>query len=157
MKGELKMRVRILVAVTAALVCCGAYLTFHHGGATASTTPGPRAWVAQVAPPLVAARLTQDAALTIARQSEWGRLMAQGYLVSTSYGAWVSPSVRTPVNGTIGQSAVQRGSASDVWAITTGGLNVPNHPPIGAQVQLRHYMTVFVDDRTGALLLTEIY
>jgi len=50
---------------------------------------------------------------------------------------------------------VEANVVQDVWAVTVRGLSIPTHGPIGGPE--RKYMTVFVDDASGAIVETVEY
>lgn len=126
-----------------------AVLVHGREGAGASRVSVVRPSVSQLGlkAPLAAALLSQAQAVTFARESGWGTLIARGKDMSVSFGSYDRHmsihGVLTPV--------------SDVLAITLGGYDFPAPRPLVDPVTQgtptagpdMHYLTVYIDDKTG--------
>ena len=120
----------------------------------APTQPDSRALA--IGQPLSAPLLSQASALAVARGSDWGALLARGTNMTVKFGSY-----RVPAGG-LARSAGETLAPRNVWAVTVGGMtfpsSVPELPPgYGPQPVggLAHFLTVFVDDKTGKVVMAQ--
>lgn len=145
----------LIVAVGVLAGTVGLASMRYYGARAASAVPDSNTNLVQIEKPSTVARRSPQQAIDIAKGSAWGRTLAQGSNMTARYGAWTSGLVRTGGKG----SHLEEDAPKGVWAVTVSGLNIPSHGPIGASGQLpaRQYMTVIVDDKTGQVVMTEVY
>ncbi len=95
--------------------------------------------------------LSRDQVLAAARSSSFGGYFQGDPSVMTfRFGSWKSGLVQQGAPGALVETA-----ARDTWAVTVGGQNFPSHAPIGAQTEMRHFITIYVDDLTGKPVMVQ--
>lgn len=146
------MRVRTIGPVVAVLIATFLLLAFQHR-AVGATPRAAESHPLTLGSPNAAAHLTRDLVLSIAKNSDWKSYLQQGVIQSVDFGSMDVGFVDSTAEGQI-----RHRPARYVWAIRISGINdAPSLPaPVPGEspkaLKPMQYMTIIVDDTTGAVL-----